>query len=209
MSNDGNVADHSRTHIRVSITITRVRDGQHPTAQVNGDLPGLFGNLVFDLIGVVGLPRQTSSKANVLMIEELSDAIEYGPPWEGELRVAFEVERGEFKIDVNVPPSPEDPWFPPDANTSNDVKVPEQTMRRSKAGLAAAIEARRAERPSGGIGVLASMKPGGDNGGEGGSPAPATASEPLPTKQRWRDERALRAVIAYPPTRWPTRLSTR
>ncbi len=182
MSNDGDVADHSQTHIRVSVTITRARDGKHPTAQVDGDLPGLFGNLVFDLVRVVGLPRQTSSKANVLMIEELSDAIEYGPPWEGELRVAFEVEQGEFKIDVDVPPSPEDPWFPPDANTAKDVKVPQQTMRRSKAGLAAAIEARRAERPSGGIGVLASKKPGGDNGGESGSPAPATASEPLPKK---------------------------
>lgn len=184
MSNDGNVTDHSRTRIRVSVTITRSGDGQHPTAHINGDLPGLFGNLVFDLVGVVGLPRQTSSTANVQMIEELSDTIESGPPWEGELKVAFEVENGAFKIDVTVPPSPEDPWFPPDANTAKDVKVPEQTMRRSrKAVLAASVEARRAERPSGGIGLLASKKPGGDNGGEGGSPAAATASEPLATKQ--------------------------
>ncbi len=182
MSNDGNVADHSRTRIRVSVTITRVRDGQHPTAHVNGDLPGLFGNLVFDLVGAVGLPRQTSSKANVQMIEELSDAIEYGPPWEGELKVAFEVENGGFKIDVSVPPSPEDPWFPPDTNTAKHVKVPQKTMRRSKADLAAAVEARRAERPLGGIGALASKNPGGNNGGEGGSPAPATTSEPLPKK---------------------------
>lgn len=184
MSNDGNVADHSRTRILVSVSITRVRDEQHPTAHVNGDLPGLFGNLVFDIVGVVGLPRQTRSKANVQMIEELSDAIESGPPWEGELKVAFEVENGEFKIDVDVPPSPEDPWFPPDANTAKGVKVPQQTMRRSKAGLlAASVEARRADHPSGGIGLLASQKPSGDNGGAGGSPAPATATVPLPKKQ--------------------------
>jgi hypothetical protein len=190
MSNDGNAVDRSPTCVRVCVSI--IRAGHEPARSGNGgDLAGLFGNLVFDLSGAMGLPRQTSSKANVQMVEELTDAIEYGVPDQGELKIEFEFENDQFKSEVTVPqvrPSntPDESWFPPDTDTTPRVNAPHQTIRRSKAALAAMVQERRGDRTQGGLGLTRLDKPKGDKGGEGGeggSPAPAAAIVPLPKKQ--------------------------
>ncbi|HMY18913.1 MAG TPA: hypothetical protein PKA58_21450, partial [Polyangium sp.] len=157
MSNDGNAVDRSPTCVRVSVSI--IRAGHEPARSGNGgDLAGLFGNLVFDLSGAMGLPRQTSSKANVQMVEELTDAIEYGVPDRGELRISFEFENGRFKSEVTVPqvrPSntPDESWFPPDTDTTLRPNPPQQTIRKAKADLAATVQERRVDPAQGGLGL--------------------------------------------------------
>jgi hypothetical protein len=197
MKGDVEVGDQQQTRVRVSVSIVRAHEEHGNKANVEGDLPGLLGNLVFDLLGAVGLSRETTSKANIRMVEELSNAIEVATPWEGELKVAFAVENGQYNMAITAPPAPRretaaDSWFPADTDTDPRVNVPNQTIRRAKAQLAATVQERRVDRRQGGLGLVRlgaeahqrSKKPGGDDGegGEGGSSAPAAADAPLPEK---------------------------
>lgn len=192
MGNDSKLSENERTCIRVSISIT-------PAHEPRGDLPGLLGNVLFDLSSAAGLSRQTSSKANVQLIEMLTDVVEHGLQLHREMSVEFAIYDDDVTLDVRAPDAfpndkSTDSWFPEDEPTLTAPTPTLKTMRRSKKDLLAeTVQERRVDSTKGGLGLMrlrsgarkrsdggGNNEGGGDDGGS--SPAPANAVIPFPKK---------------------------
>jgi len=146
--------------IRVSITIS-------PLDHVAGDVPGLLGNFVFDLLQML-YPRQLSSKANVAVIELVTQVMEQRAVHDGALHVDLAVDGDVLRISVASP----------DMTAEYRVTVT-SPAHDPKNLLAEEVSRRRNERQPGGLGLArltgAKKKPK-KRGGGGSTPPPPPLS---------------------------------
>jgi len=96
MSTGGN---RTQTAVGASISIA-------PLDHVAGDVAGLLGNFLFDLLGMF-YPRQICSKANVVVIELVTNVMEHCTIRDGAMRVDLKIDGDELRITVANPATPE------------------------------------------------------------------------------------------------------
>jgi anti-sigma regulatory factor (Ser/Thr protein kinase) len=137
MSSAGN---RTQTAVGASIYIS-------PLDHVAGDVAGLLGNFLFDLLGMF-YPRQICSKANVVVIELVTNVMEHGTLREGALRVDLKIDGDELHITVANPVTPTEfeavkDRFTAIANAEDPKKLLADTVHR-----------RRGDRQRGGLGLM-------------------------------------------------------
>ncbi|MDI1444662.1 ATP-binding protein [Polyangium sp. 6x1] len=137
MSAGGN---RTQTAVGASISIA-------PLDHVAGDVAGLLGNFLFDLLGMF-YPRQICSKANVVVIELVTNVMEHCSIRDGALRVDLKIDGDELMITV-ANPATEDEFkavsdrFTVIANAEDPRKLLADTVYR-----------RRIDKAKGGLGLM-------------------------------------------------------
>ncbi|MDI1479625.1 ATP-binding protein [Polyangium sp. y55x31] len=127
------VVNPRMTAIAFSLTID-------PLEHIAGDVAGLVGNFVFELVGMF-FARQVASKTNVALIERVTEVMEHDANRKGPLRVHVRIEGDTLEITVEGPDVATD--FERLANAEDPRKW-----------LADTVYERRIEKASGGLGLM-------------------------------------------------------
>ncbi len=118
-----------------------------PLDHVAGDVAGLLGNFLFDLLGMF-YPRQICSKANVVVIELVTNVMEHCSIREGAMRVDLRIDGDELLITVQNPATPEQ---------YEDIKARFAAIASAEDPrklLAETVRERRTNRERGGLGLM-------------------------------------------------------
>jgi hypothetical protein len=137
MSTGGN---RTQTAVGASIYIA-------PLDHVAGDVAGLLGNFLFDLLGMF-YPRQICSKANVVVIELVTNVMEHCSQREGALRVDLKIDGDELCITVANPVTQEE--FEAVRDRFTQIASAEDPKKL----LADTVHRRRIDRARGGLGLM-------------------------------------------------------
>ena len=129
-----------QTAVGASITIS-------PLDHVAGDVAGLLGNFLFDLLGMF-YPRQICSKANVVVIELVTHVMEHCSIRDGAMRVDLKID-GEFLI-ITVA----NPVTPEEFQAVKDRFDAIARAEDKKKLLADTVRQRHVDRKRGGLGLM-------------------------------------------------------
>jgi hypothetical protein len=118
-----------------------------PLDHVAGDVAGLLGNFLFDLLGMF-YPRQICSKANVVVIELVTNVMEHCTIRDGALKVDLKIDGDDLIITVANPVTP-DVY----EAVKNRFTVIAEAADPKKL-LADTVRERRVDRAKGGLGLM-------------------------------------------------------
>jgi anti-sigma regulatory factor (Ser/Thr protein kinase) len=137
MSAGGN---RTQTAVGASIYIS-------PLDHVAGDVAGLLGNFLFDLLGMF-YPRQICSKANVVVIELVTNVMEHCTIRDGAMRVDLKIDGDDLLITVA------NPVTPAEFETVKERFAAIASAEDPKKLLADTVHRRRGDRQKGGLGLM-------------------------------------------------------
>ncbi len=118
-----------------------------PLDHVAGDVAGLLGNFLFDLLGMF-YPRQICSKANVVVIELVTNVMEHCTIRDGALRVDLKIDGDDLIITVANPVT-QDVFEAVKGRFTVIAEAPDP-----KKLLADTVKERRVDRAKGGLGLM-------------------------------------------------------
>lgn len=118
-----------------------------PLDHVAGDVAGLLGNFLFDLLGMF-YPRQICSKANVVVIELVTNVMEHCTIRDGALRVDLKIDGDDLLITVANPVTL-DVFEAVKGRFTVIAEAPDP-----KKLLADTVKERRVDRAKGGLGLM-------------------------------------------------------
>ncbi|MDC0740491.1 hypothetical protein [Polyangium mundeleinium] len=127
------VENPRKTAIAFSLTID-------PLEHITGDVAGLVANFVFELLGMF-FARSIASKANVAVIEMVTDVMEHGSDRQGPLGVRVRIEGDTLEVTVAGP----------DVERITNVDDPRKP-------LADAVHKRSVDKTDGGLGLMRLIK---------------------------------------------------
>jgi len=153
------------TSVSVSITIA-------PLDHIAGDVAGLVGNFLFDLLRAVSLPREVLAKVNLMVIELVTNVMEQCSTRDEPLHVELRLEGDELQ--VTATPAEGEREFDEERERFEVIASAEDP----NALLADTVHRRRVDRPKGGLGLIrlsethpTTKKPPSGSGGDGGDSA--------------------------------------
>jgi hypothetical protein len=129
-----------QTAVGASITIS-------PLDHVAGDVAGLLGNFLFDLLGMF-YPRQICSKANVVVIELVTNVMEHCSIRDGAMRVDLKIDGEHLLITVANPVTPDEFQAVKDRFDAIDRAEDKKKL------LADTVRRRHVDRQRGGLGLM-------------------------------------------------------